>query len=118
MKWVKNDTLEHILIKVVTINVILRSENKDYDSVSDLFYSTITNLSFKKIIKHFENVVGSRIEKWKNIKKSQYLLNWIYDHENDIIENILNEILKKAQNPRGKNLFMIKCLYQNKSSVE
>ncbi len=118
MKWVKNDSLEDILIKVVSINIMLKSQNSDYDSISELFYSTISNLSLKKIIKHFENVVGFRIEKWKEIKKSKNLLKWIYDHENEIIENIINEILKKTKNPRGKNLFMIKCMYKNQTNVE
>ncbi len=119
MKWMKHQTLADILAKIIAILILQSYKNEDFDDIADLFYMSVPYLRKSKIIRFYKNVVGAKIHNWPKITRTQYLQIWIYENEQKIIEHLKHEFLKKISQPIGcKNLFHIKCIYPNSSTVE
>ncbi len=119
MKWIKNQPLEDILARVITMQLLQLPKSMNFIDPISLFDYGIPRLYPTIIIELFANVVGWRINTWQKIMKPKHLQVWIYKNIDKICEQISIERFKKISMRAGhKNLFYLKCIQGNQTNIE
>ncbi len=86
-----------MIVKIIAINILLKSKNnKDYETIQELFYAIVPELCSKKIIKQIKNAGGSRTDELKRLTRTKHLHIWIYKHEIEIMRALIHELFKNT----------------------